>query len=56
MFIESRKLKALEKAFSINDKERFSIMHALVIFWQNLVCEKFVVRVDHDGMMHESSG
>lgn len=47
---ESKKLKELERRFSIYDKEMLAIMHALAKFRQYLVCGKFVVKIDHNNL------
>ena len=47
---ESRKLSESEKRYSIYDKEIIAIMHALAKFRQYLVCEKFIVKTDHNSL------
>lgn len=49
---ESRKLKEVECKFSIYDKEMLAIMHALTKFRQCLVCNKFLVKTDHNSLKY----
>lgn len=47
---ESRKLKDIEKTYSIYDKEMLAIMHALAKFRQYLICGRFIVKTDHNNL------
>jgi hypothetical protein len=49
---ERRKLKGLERFYSIYDKEMLAIMHALAKFRQYLVGSKFSVHTDHNSLKH----
>ena len=49
---ESRKLRGLERVYSIYDKEMLAIMHALAKFRQYLVCSKFCIKTDHNSFRH----
>ena len=49
---ESRKLRGLERSYSIYDKEKLVIMHALAKFKQYLVGSKFVVKTNHNSLRH----
>jgi hypothetical protein len=49
---ERRKLFALERLYSIYDKEMLTIMHALEKFKQYLVGGRFVVKIDHNSLRH----
>ena len=49
---ESRNLSALERLYSIYDKEKLTIMHALEKFRQYLVGGRFVVKTDHNSLRH----
>ncbi|XP_057846650.2 uncharacterized protein LOC131056314 [Cryptomeria japonica] len=49
---ESRKLRGVERTYSIYDKEMLAIMHALAKFRQYLVGNKFVVKTDHNRLKH----
>ena len=47
---QSRKLNQSEKGYSIYDKEMLAIMHSLHKFRQYLVCERFIVKTDHNSL------
>ena len=47
---ESRKLKNIERTYSVYDKEMLAIMHALEKFRQYLICGKFIVKTDHNSL------
>jgi hypothetical protein len=47
-----RKLREPEKIFSINDKERLAIMHALAKFIQYLVGGRFMVHTEHKNLRY----
>ena len=49
---ESKKLRGLERSFSIYDKEMLAIMHALAKFRQYLVGSKFSIKTDHNSLKH----
>ena len=48
---ESRKLRGPELLYSIYDKEKTAIMHALAKFWQYLVGARFV-KSDHNNLKY----
>jgi hypothetical protein len=49
---ESRKLRELERLYSIYDKEMLAIMHTLTKFRQYLVGNRFVVKTDHNSLKY----
>lgn len=49
---ESRKLRGLERSYSIYDKEMLAIMHVLAKFRQYLDGSKFCVKTDHNSLRH----
>jgi hypothetical protein len=49
---ESKKLSQPERMYSIYGKEMLAIMHALTKFRQYLVCNKFVVKADHNKLKY----
>jgi hypothetical protein len=49
---KSKNISAIEKIYLIYDKEMLAIMHALAKFRQYLVGGKFVVKTDHNSLMH----
>jgi hypothetical protein len=50
--LESRKLRELERLYSIYDKEMLAIMHALTKFRQYLVGNRFVVKTNHNSLKY----
>lgn len=50
--VETRKLRGVERTYSIYDKEMLAIMHALAKFRQYLVRSKFVVKTNHNSLKH----
>jgi hypothetical protein len=49
---ESKKLTESKRLYSIYDKEMLAIMHALEKFRQYLVGGKFMVKTDHNNLLH----
>jgi hypothetical protein len=49
---ESRKLSHPERLYSIYDKDMLSIMHFLTKFRKYLVGNKFMVKIDHNGLKY----
>jgi hypothetical protein len=49
---ERRKLRGPELLYTIYDKEKLAIMHALAKFRKYLVGKKIVVRIDHNSLKY----
>lgn len=49
---ESRKLRGVEKSYSVYDREMLAIMHALAKFQSYLVGGRFVIKTDHNNIKY----
>ena len=49
---ESRKLRGVERSYSIYDREMLAIMHALSKFWSYLVGGKFLIKIAHNNIKY----
>jgi hypothetical protein len=49
---ESKKLRGVERGYSIYDKEMLAIMHALAKFRPYLIGERFIVKTVHNSLKY----
>ena len=52
---ESRKLRGVERSYSVYDREMLAIMHALAKFRSYLVVGRFVIKTDHNSIKYFTS-